>query len=71
MSDAIAQQHTIRDSSCSCSLSTLNSNNPFLKIDNVGSVWISGIKYQPAPKPPKASIDEIDIEAAMTAADQG
>ena len=71
MSDAIARQHAVRDNPHGCPLSTPNSNNPFLKIDNDGSVWISGIKYQPAPEPPKASIAEVGVEAAMTAADQG
>ena len=48
-----------------------NLNNPFLKIDNNGLVWISSIKYQLAPEPTKAFIAKVNIEAAMTAADQG
>ena len=71
MSDAIARQRAVRDNPHGCPLSTPNLNNPFLKIDNDGLVWISGIKYQPAPEPLKASIAEVSVEAAMTAADQG
>ena len=73
MSDAIAQQRAVRDNTCSrpLSSSSSNTNNPFLKIDNDGSVWISSIKYQPVPEPPRASIAEVNVEAAMTAADQG
>ena len=43
-----------------------------VKIDNDGTVWISGVKYQPAPKPTmQASVVEVKIKAAMTVADQG
>ena len=72
--DAIARQRAACDTPrdpCSRPSSSPSSNNPFLKIDTDGTIWISGVKYQPAPEPAKASIAEVDVEAAMTAADQG
>ena len=72
MSDAIARQHVARESSHGTRPSSGSGpNNPFLKVDNDGTVWISGVEYQPVPEPVKASVAEVKIEAAMTAADQG
>ena len=71
-SDAIARQHAARDTLHGTRPSSSSGpNNPFLKVDNDGTVWISGVKYQPAPEPARASIAEVELEAAMTAADQG
>ena len=71
MSDAIAQQRAIWDDTHSRPLSSFSLNNPFLKINNDSLVWISSVKYQPAPEPLKASIAEVNVKAAMTATDQG
>ena len=71
-SDAIARQRAARDSPRGPRPpSSSGPTNPFLKVDNDGTVWISGVKYQPASEPAKASIAEVNVEAAMTAADQG
>ena len=71
-SDAIACQHMARESLCgACPSSSSGPNNPFLKVNNDGTVWISGVKYQPAPEPARASIAEVELKATTTAADQG
>ena len=74
--DAVARQRAIREASRSSRqppIGTPSNSNPLVKIDSDGTVWIGGVKYQPAspPEPEKASIAEADIEAAMTAADKG
>jgi hypothetical protein len=71
-SDAIAHQHAARDASCARNSLSNASSNPLVKIDNDGTAWIGGVKYQLAPSEPvKATIAEVEVEAAMTAADQG
>jgi hypothetical protein len=70
-SDAIARQCAAREASRACNLLGNNPSNSLVKIESDGTVWIGGVKYQPATEPAKATIAEVDIEAAMTAADQG
>lgn len=74
--DAIAQQCAICEASCgSCRppIGTPSNSNPLVKIDSDGTVWIGGVKYQPAspPEPEKVSIAEVDVKDTMTAADKG
>jgi hypothetical protein len=69
--DAIACQRAAREASCTHNLLGNNPSNSLVKIESDGTVWIGGVKYQPATEPAKATIAEVDIEAAMTAAVQG
>lgn len=74
--DAVAQQCALHEASHSSHLLLIDTpanSNPLIKIDSDGTVWIGGVKYQPAslPKPTKVSIAEVDVEAAMTAANHG
>jgi hypothetical protein len=69
--DAIAHQRAAREASHAHNLLGNNPSNSLVKIESNGTVWIGGVKYQPATEPAKATIAEVDIEAAMTAADQG
>jgi hypothetical protein len=45
--------------------------NSLVKINNDGTVWIGGVRYKPASEPATATIAEVEVEAAMTTADQG
>lgn len=70
--EAIARQRAARDTSRTRPPLGPASSNSLVKIDNDGTVWIGGVKYQPAADPAvQASVAEVDVEAAMTAADQG
>ena len=76
--DAIARQRAAREAlrgTRPSTTSTSSGSNSLVKIESDGTVWIGGVKYQPAQplaaEPEKASIADVDIEAAMTAADQG
>ena len=51
------------------------SNSP-IRLERDGIIWIGGVRYQPMkpappPEPTTASIAEVTVESAMTAADQG
>lgn len=76
-SDAIAQQRAVRDGLRNCpSLPAAPtappiSANPNVKVDPDSTVWVNGVKYQPSLNTKKASVATIDVETAMTAADQG
>ena len=78
--DAIARQRAVRDTSLARPpLNVQPSSTPssLLKLEPDGSVWIGGIKYQPAQitQPAQnlatASIATTEVEAAMTAANLG
>ena len=66
-SEAIVQQHAACNTLCTCPPPSLSASNSLVKIDNNGTVWIGGVKYQPAPEPTmRVSVAEVEIEAAMT-----
>ena len=74
--DAVACQHVIQDAACGSWVpinNALPSSNSLVKIETDGTVWISGVKYQPASpaEPAKVLLADINVEAAMAAADQG
>ena len=72
MSDAIAQQCTVCESLYSAHPSSSSGlNNPFLKVDNDSTVWISGVKYQPAPEPMKASVAKVTVGSKTIAMFEG
>ncbi|KAF8264882.1 hypothetical protein EI94DRAFT_1702912 [Lactarius quietus] len=79
-SDAITRQHAAHEASCNpCQfpIGTPSSSIPPTRTgnDNTLAVWIGGIRYLPTAvpglEPEKASITEVEVETAMTAADQG
>jgi hypothetical protein len=70
-SDAIAWQRAARDVSHARSSLSNASSNSLVKIDHDSTVWIGGVRYKPASEPATATITEVKVEAAMTAADQG
>ena len=78
--DAIARQRAVRDTSRArppLNIQPPSASSSLLKLESDGSVWIGGVKYQPAQPaqpaqdPATASIATTEIEAAMTAADLG
>ena len=70
--EAIVQQCAAHDTSRARPPPNPSASSSLMKINNDGMVWIGGVKYQPAPKPTtQASVAEVEIKAAMTAADQG
>ncbi|KAN0132343.1 hypothetical protein V8E53_009769 [Lactarius tabidus] len=71
--EAIAWQRAARETLHTCPPSiTSASSNSLIKIDNDGTVWIGGVKYHPATEPvAQVSIAKVNVETAMTAADQG
>ena len=74
-SDAIARQRAVREGlrarPPASSVAPSTANIPSVKIDPDGTVWVNGVKYSPPSNTEKASVATVDIEAAMTAADQG
>src|ERR1700761_5269998 len=74
-SDAIARQRAVREGlrarPPAPNTTPPVTPSPNVKIDPDGTVWVNGVKYSPSPNTEKASVAAVDVEAAMTAADQG
>jgi hypothetical protein len=74
-SDAIARQRAVREGfrtrPPAPPIAPSVPAAPHVKLDNDGAVWVNGVKYHPPPTAEKASVATADVEAAMTAADQG
>jgi transposase InsO family protein len=72
--DAVARQRALREPPSnrpSNAPTTAPPPHPYVKIDPDGTVWVNGVKYNPATRSERASVAEVEVEAAMTAADQG
>jgi hypothetical protein len=70
--EAIVRQHAVCETSCARPPLSPSDSNSLVKINNDGTVWIGSVKYHPSTEPiAQASVAEVNVEAAMTAADQG